>query len=239
MRRTGLVIAGLLALGTAGCSDTGSAPTPSNTRSASPTTPTPTKPSTAATQTPTGSKEPPPVSKPATYGVVTLRIPAIKSKTLRVITYNGTPDDRPGDRIQDKGRLANPRGANGGTGPGQVGNFIVTGHRTEAGRPFGKLPSVRNGDHVLVTTGGRVYDYVITDTLSVSFRQPESKAMQIAPVPGQPGVAATRPMITLSTCATPEDHARGNYWKDALGNPEHRIDKIGVLTAVRPAQSPS
>ena len=36
-------------------------------------------------------------------------------------------------------------------------------------------------------------------------------------------------MITLSTCATQEDHAAGNYWSDALDNPEHRIDKIGVL----------
>ena len=166
---------------------------------------------------------------------MTLRIPSIKSKTLRVIAYNGTPDDVAGDRIQDKGRLASPRGAKGGTGPGQVGNFIVTGHRSEAGRPLGKLPSVRNGDHVLVTVGGMVYDYVITGTLWVSFRKPESKAAQIAPVPGRPGVTATRPMITVSTCATPEDHAAGNYWKDALGNPEHRIDKIGVLAAVRPA----
>jgi sortase A len=40
-------------------------------------------------------------------------------------------------------------------------------------------------------------------------------------------------MITLSTCATPEDHARGNYWADAFGNPEHRIDKIGTLVATR------
>jgi sortase A len=42
-------------------------------------------------------------------------------------------------------------------------------------------------------------------------------------------------MITLSTCATPEDHAAGNYWKDQFGNPEHRIDKVGVLVGTRPA----
>jgi sortase A len=35
--------------------------------------------------------------------------------------------------------------------------------------------------------------------------------------------------------STPEDHAAGNYWADRFGNPEHRIDKIGVLTDVRPA----
>lgn len=40
-------------------------------------------------------------------------------------------------------------------------------------------------------------------------------------------------MITLSTCATPEDHADGNFWSDRFGNPEHRIDEIGVLVATR------
>ena len=40
-------------------------------------------------------------------------------------------------------------------------------------------------------------------------------------------------MLTLSTCATPEDHAAGNYWSDAFGNPEHRIEKIGVLERIR------
>ena len=38
-------------------------------------------------------------------------------------------------------------------------------------------------------------------------------------------------MITLSTFATAEDHARGNCWADDFGNPEHRIDKIGRLVA--------
>ena len=40
-------------------------------------------------------------------------------------------------------------------------------------------------------------------------------------------------MITLSTCATLEDHAAGNYWSNKLNNPEHRIDKIGVLVETR------
>ena len=53
--------------------------------------------------------------------------------------------------------------------------------------------------------------------------------IEFAPVPGRPGTEPTRAMITLSTCATPEDRAEGNYWSDEFGNPEHRIDKIGVL----------
>jgi sortase A len=41
-------------------------------------------------------------------------------------------------------------------------------------------------------------------------------------------------MITVTTCLTPEDNAAGNIWRDAQNNPEHRIDKIGVLTATKP-----
>ena len=91
---------------------------------------------------------------------------------------------------------------------------------------------------MLVRQAGVVYDYLVTGTLRISFRSEESKALQSAPVPGRPGEVAVEPMITLSTCATPEDHAAGNFWADEFDNPEHRIDKIGVLTDVRPAQFP-
>jgi sortase A len=118
--------------------------------------------------------------------------------------------------------------------PGQVGNHIVTGHRLSAGGPLLRLPELRRGDRVRVVSGGTGYVYAVTGTLRVSFRSEASKALQTAPVPGHPGRPATRPMITLSTCATPEDRAAGNFWADRFGNPEHRIDKIGVLVATRP-----
>jgi sortase A len=191
-------------------------------------------PSTAADSTPTASTEADqrPVGTRARR--ISLAIPALDVRGLRVIPYRGTADDLPGTHIQDRGHAATPRGPHGGVGPGQVGNFIVTGHRTTAGQPFGTLPSLRRGAHVLVTAGGNVYDYRVTRTLRVSFRDPRSRASQSAPVPGRPGEVAVDAWITLSTCATPEDHAAGNYWSDALGNPEHRIDKIGRLVDVRP-----
>ncbi|MET9959860.1 hypothetical protein ABZ128_12495 [Streptomyces sp. NPDC006326] len=34
----------------------------------------------------------------------------------------------------------------------------------------------------------------------------------------------------MSTCLTPEGEAAGNYWRDAQNNPEHRLDKVAVLT---------
>ncbi|MPZ62835.1 MAG: sortase [Propionibacteriales bacterium] len=163
-------------------------------------------------------------------------IPSIGIDSLLVVPYVGRPDDLPGTRIQNRGIAASPHGPGGGVGPGGIGNLIITAHRTSAGAPFGELPALEHGQHILVRAGGKVYDYVMTRTRWTSFRSKLSLARQSAPVPGHPGRRPTRAMITLSTCATPEDHARGNYWTDALGNPEHRIDNIGVLKAVRPSR---
>ena len=85
-----------------------------------------------------------------------------------------------------------------------------------------------------VEAGGSRYTYRIIDTRRTSFRSADSLRRQSAAVPGRPGLAPTRAMITLSTCRTPEDRAEGNDWSDRFGNPEHRIDKIGVLVASRP-----
>ncbi|MFG2486171.1 class E sortase [Streptomyces virginiae] len=159
----------------------------------------------------------------------TLSIPAAGITGLRVVPYEGTTDDVPGTRIQDLGVAASPYGKRGGVGPGQVGNFLITAHRLSAGGPLGRLPTVAPGDTVQVTVGEVVYTYEITETRKTSFRSERSLGEQRAAVPGKPGAAPTQAMITISTCATPEDHAEGNFWSDAQGNPEHRIDKIGVL----------
>jgi sortase A len=172
-------------------------------------------------------------SPPAPTDVAHLSIPSIGVRDLEVVAYTGFPDDLPGTLIEDRGLAASPRGPGGGVGPGQVGNLVVTGHRTSAGGPLRRLPAVRAGAHVLVTWRGWVYDYVVTGTMWVSFRSSASRALQTAAVPGQPGEPATGAMITLSTCATPEDHARDDWWTDAQGNPEHRIDKVGVLVGAR------
>jgi sortase A len=141
--------------------------------------------------------------------------------------------------IQNRGPTASPRGPGGGVGPGEVGNFIVTGHRTSHSAPFADLPELRRGDRVRVGSAGTVYVYEIRRTRSTSFRSKASLARQAAAVPGRPGIVPTRAMITLSTCATPEDHAAGNFWADELGNPEHRIDKVGVLVDTRPVGAPA
>ncbi|MFD5085281.1 sortase domain-bontaining protein [Kitasatospora sp. NPDC058201] len=217
----------------ASTSSSASGADPSVTGSSAPAA-TPTAP--AATTAPSATAAPSaPGDTGARTGTAVLAIPAIGLAGLKVVPYEGTTDDAPGTRIQNGGVAASPYGEQGGVGPGQVGNYLVTAHRLSAGSPLRDLPAVRDGDVVLVTLDGTAYEYVITGTRATSFRSPRSLAEQRAAVPGRPGEAAVQPMVTVSTCATPEDNAAGNRWRDANGNPEHRIDKIGVLRATRPA----
>lgn len=160
-------------------------------------------------------------------------IPRIGLRDLVVVPYRGRTDDAPGTRIQNGGKAASPHGPRGGVGPGGVGNYQVTAHRVSSTRAFERLPDLRRGDRVRVVAGGVRYVYRIVETRRTSFREPASLREQRAAVPGRPGVEPSRAMITLSTCATLEDHAAGNWWADRFGNPEHRIDKIGVLVSSR------
>ena len=148
--------------------------------------------------------------------------------------YRGRTDDARGTEIQNAGALASPHGPAGGTGPGGIGNYQVTGHRLSSTMPFRYLPRLSRGDEVYVESGGTRYVYRIVTTRETSFRSPRSLREQRAAVPGRPGAEPTRAMLTLSTCATLEDHAAGNFWADRFDNPEHRIDKIGVLVRSAP-----
>ena len=161
-----------------------------------------------------------------------LSIPALGLRDLPVLPYRGWTDDAPGTAIQDRGVAASPFGPRGGVGPGGIGNYQVTAHRTSSTKAFLDLPSLETGDRVIVRSGDTRYVYEITTTRETSFRSARSLAEQRAAVPGRPGEPPTQPMITLSTCATQEDHAKGNFWSDEFKNPEHRIDKIGVLVRV-------
>ena len=164
-----------------------------------------------------------------------LAIPALGIERLRVRHYRGSPDDARGTRIQDGGIAASPYGADGGTGVGGIGNYIVTAHRTSSTRAFARLPRLKKGAEVELVAAGKRYTYRIVGTRITSFRSKKSLAQQSAAVPGRIDAKPTRAMITLSTCRTPEDRAEGNYWSDRFGNPEHRIDKIGVLVRIEAA----
>ena len=161
-----------------------------------------------------------------------ISIPALDLAGLVVVPYRGWTDDARGTRSQNAGDAASPHGPRGGVGPGGVGNYQVTGHRLSSTQPFRYLPRLTRGDEVRVDVGDTRYVYSIVATRSTSFRSAQSLREQRAAVPGRPRVEPWRAMLTQSTCATIEDHAAGNYWADEFDNPEHRIDKIGVLERV-------
>lgn len=48
-----------------------------------------------------------------------------------------------------------------GTGPGQVGNYALAGHRITHGQPFARLLDLDRGDRVIITTRTAVYTYVL------------------------------------------------------------------------------
>ncbi|MDT0310644.1 sortase [Streptomyces sp. DSM 44917] len=241
-RPTTFLIAGLTAtlIALAGCaSSTNEAPpTPESRPTATDVaeeTPTPTE-----DPTPEPTEDPEPEEEESLAGdgspqVAYLTIPDIGIEGLRVEPYQGETDDGPGTEIQDRGLAASPHGPSGGIGPGGIGNYQVTAHRNSAGAPFFAVPDLRNGARVEVATDDRVFVYEVVDTRETSFRSEQSLAEQRAAVPGYPGRTPEEAMITISTCATQEDHAEGNYWSDEHGNPEHRIDKIGILIDSRPA----
>ena len=80
--------------------------------------------------------------------------------------------------------------------PGELGNTVISGHRTTYSSPFADLARLVPGDAVVVetrtawvtyrTTGSSV---VLPDAVEVTY-----------PVPGQRGAAPTERLLTLTTC---------------------------------------
>jgi len=126
--------------GPAATTTTTSSPTSTSTSTPSSTTPTPT-PTTTPRPTPTR-----PTPSDGSPREARLSIPAIKVSGLVVQPYQGWTDDGPGTAIQNRGIAASPFGPRGGTGPGGVGNYQVTAHRTTKPAPFRDLPALVDGD---------------------------------------------------------------------------------------------
>jgi sortase A len=102
--------------------------------------------------------------------------------------------------------------------PGQVGNFVVAGHRVTAGNPFWSLPSLRAGDLVCIDTQYNTYTYRVTGPpILVS---PQDLAV-LDPVPGHPDAKPAGRLITLITC-------------DPAWTGTHRIIVTGDLVEVKP-----
>lgn len=80
--------------------------------------------------------------------------------------------------------------------PGQVGNFATAGHRATNGEPLRNIDQLREGDAVVVETQADWYTYELDSYQIVS----PQDVWVIDPVPGEPGAAAARALITLTSC---------------------------------------
>ena len=80
--------------------------------------------------------------------------------------------------------------------PGELGNFVVSGHRTTYLAPFNRIDELRAGDKILIDTRTRQYVYKVTGTKVVS----PTDVSVAAPVPEHPAKDPTDRLITLTTC---------------------------------------
>ncbi len=85
-----------------------------------------------------------------------------------------------------------------GTGPGQIGNFALAGHRATNGEPFKQLPELRPGDEVIVETAQATYTYQL-DTNPNGLVVPFTEGWVIDPVPAAPDDEAPPGMRTFES----------------------------------------
>jgi sortase A len=87
--------------------------------------------------------------------------------------------------------------------PGEVGNVVLSGHRTTYGAPFQRLDELDPGDAVVLETRDSWFTYTVTGARIVA-----PTAVEVAyPVPGDRGATPTERLLTLTTCH-PEYSAR-------------------------------
>ena len=80
--------------------------------------------------------------------------------------------------------------------PGEVGNVVLSGHRTTYGAPFARLGELRPGDQVVLETRDRWLTYTVSGTQIVA-----PTAIEVTyPVPGQRNATPTERLLTLTTC---------------------------------------
>lgn len=119
-------------------------------------------------------------------GVAVLRIPAFGTDYGYAV-------------VEGVGRSALQRGPGhypGTAMPGEVGNVVVSGHRTTYGAPFARLGELAAGDSLVVETATDWFTYRVTGLEIVS---PDAVEVTL-PVPRQPDVEPTQRLLTLTTC---------------------------------------
>ena len=80
--------------------------------------------------------------------------------------------------------------------PGQVGNSVISGHRTTYGAPFNRLDEVGVGEAVVLETRDTWFTYRVVRQQIVA-----PTAVEVTfPVPGDAKAKPTKKLLTLTTC---------------------------------------
>jgi sortase A len=80
--------------------------------------------------------------------------------------------------------------------PGQLGNSVLSGHRTTYGAPFNRIDEIRTGDPIVIETKEQWLVFRETRQLVVN---PDDLGVTL-PVPFHPGAVPTLRRLTLTTC---------------------------------------
>ena len=119
-------------------------------------------------------------------GVARLYLPTLGRGQVRVVVEGVTHED-----------LKKGPGHYPGTAlPGQIGNVVISGHRTTYGAPFNRVDELHVGDPIVLETADAYLTYSVTGETVVD----PSDVAVILPVPGHPGQAPTQRLLTLTTC---------------------------------------
>lgn len=80
--------------------------------------------------------------------------------------------------------------------PGEVGNVVLSGHRTTYGQPFNRWAELGPGDAVVLETRDGWFTYTVTGSRIVA-----PTAVEVTyPVPGRRGATPTGRLLTMTTC---------------------------------------
>lgn len=118
--------------------------------------------------------------------LATIRIPALGTR-YRYVIVEGT---RRADLAKGPGHYA------GSALPGNIGNFVVSGHNATHMAPFSRINELGDGDRILITTDRHEYVYRVTYSRVVL----PTEIAVTAPSPGHPHAKPRKSYITLTTC---------------------------------------
>jgi sortase A len=168
----------------------GAGPTPTPAPAPAPSPSSPPAPGPPAPPTPPPAVSPPaaqPVAGPELGdAIAVLHVPALAGFQPWVVVEGTSTEDL----------KSGPGRIRGTAQPGELGNVVLSGHRTTYGAPFSRLGELRPGDRVVLETRDRWFVYSVTGTRIVS-----PYAVEVTyPVPGRRGASPTQQLLTLTTC---------------------------------------